>query len=305
MNVTIKQLQTFTTVARFGSFVEAATVLHVTPAALSISVRELESILGIRLLERTTRSVRLTSAGRQYLACAERVLLELRTADLCATDLRERGSGIVRIATTELVTLTLLLPALVAIRKHRPEIRPILIDIPGIEGAASVETGQADIAIAIQVPTDANIVATPLFRSQLHFVCESRHRLARRKKLHWDDIAAESLVFVGQGARLRIATQLPKHLEMNSTYEADNASAALAMVASGFGGAICSGYIKPIVLMHKLCIIPLVEPAVIRPFVLYTMKSSDHAPTITLHKKLLSEHFAHAKNTCIESHAFA
>ncbi len=302
MSVTIRQLQIFSTVAMCGSFVEASKLLHVTPAALSIAVRDLESTLGIQLLDRTTRSVRLTGGGREYLSCAERVLMELRTTELCATDLRDRGSGIVRIATTPLITLTLLIPALTEIRRKRPDIRPVLTEASSAQGVALVEMGQADMAIAMRTTTNENLEATPLFTSQLHFVCDNQHRFAQRKRVQWREICLEPLIFIAEGAGLRLRAELPKQLHLQSTYEADHPSAALAMVASGFGAAICSGFVKPITRMHKLRFIPLVEPSIIRSFAIYTMKSSQHTPAIELHKKMLSNYFHRARSRCIESY---
>jgi len=298
---TFRQLQTFAVVAQFESFVDASKLLHVTPAALSISIKELEETLGFRLFDRTTRSVKLTDAGRQYLSCVERILAELRTSELCARDLRDRGSGIVRIATTQLITLTLLLPAFATIRAKRPEVRPILLTISGDEGATSVEIGQADIAIATQTPTNENVEAIPLFRSKVYFVCDSGHRFARRKQVRWGEIGSEPLVFVGQGARLRIFAQLPLHLIPTNTIDAGNVSAALAMVASGFGSAICSGYVKPITQMHKLRAIVISEPFIVRTVSMFSMHSSVNAPSVALHKRLLSEYFAISSNRYVEN----
>ena len=64
MQVKIRHLKAFDAAVRLGSFVEAAGALHVTPAALSLAMRELESALGFQVMERTTRRLQLTDAGR-------------------------------------------------------------------------------------------------------------------------------------------------------------------------------------------------------------------------------------------------
>src|SRR5262245_31445355 len=107
MDIKIRQLRALDAIVRLGSFVEAARVLHVTPAALSLAIRELEDRLGFSVLERTTRSLRLTEAGRGYLPLAQRVLTELEDADRFAEAL-QMGHGVVRVATTQVIIGSLL-----------------------------------------------------------------------------------------------------------------------------------------------------------------------------------------------------
>src|SRR5690349_16408755 len=74
--VELRQLRYFEAVARHASFTRAAEELHVVQSALSQQVRRLEQELGVELMERTSRSVRLTSAGEAVLVRARRVLEE-------------------------------------------------------------------------------------------------------------------------------------------------------------------------------------------------------------------------------------
>ena len=71
MNLTLKQLRAFVAVAESGSFTAAARRLHVTPSALSLTTKELESAIGARLFERSGRRVRLTRSGEIVLRFAD------------------------------------------------------------------------------------------------------------------------------------------------------------------------------------------------------------------------------------------
>ena len=71
-----------------GSFVEAGHALHVTPAALSTVIKDLEETLRFRVFDRTTRRVDLSEMGRQYFHYAEQVLIDLRKAEMFATTWR-------------------------------------------------------------------------------------------------------------------------------------------------------------------------------------------------------------------------
>ena len=128
MNVTLRQLHAFHAVARLGSFVAAAKALHVTPSALSNLVRELEDSLGFRLLERTTRRVRLSAAGASYYENAERVLRAVNDAKLRAEDLKSGLTSTVRVAATQLVCWAVLPALLSAFRAQEPNVRVLVTD---------------------------------------------------------------------------------------------------------------------------------------------------------------------------------
>src|SRR6188474_101834 len=82
MNVTTRQLKAFVLTARHQSFSRAAEELFITQSGMSVLVRELETQLGFRLFERTTRKVMLTEPGSKFLPVADRSLRELETAAL-------------------------------------------------------------------------------------------------------------------------------------------------------------------------------------------------------------------------------
>src|SRR5690348_3192834 len=80
IDFTSRQLRAFLLVAQYRSFTRAAGTLFITPSGLSVLIRELETQLGARLFDRTTRHVALTSSGSELLVAAERNLQELDSA---------------------------------------------------------------------------------------------------------------------------------------------------------------------------------------------------------------------------------
>ena len=81
MNVTFRQLQVFVEVAQQGSMTRAAEALHLTPPAVSMQVKELESQVGLPLFDRQGRAVMLSTAGEYFLVHARRLLAALKEAD--------------------------------------------------------------------------------------------------------------------------------------------------------------------------------------------------------------------------------
>ncbi|HEY0635786.1 MAG TPA: LysR family transcriptional regulator [Gammaproteobacteria bacterium] len=104
------QLHTFTRVAERGSFSAAARDLQVTQSAVSKAVTALEQTLGVRLLNRTTRSVSLTEAGRTYYERCRRILADLAEADAAAAGLHVHITGAIKIAAPVPFGLTFISP---------------------------------------------------------------------------------------------------------------------------------------------------------------------------------------------------
>ena len=74
MNITFRQLRIAVEVARLGSMARAAELLHLTPPAVSMQVKELESQVGLQLFDRQGRTATLTSAGEHFIVHARRLL---------------------------------------------------------------------------------------------------------------------------------------------------------------------------------------------------------------------------------------
>ncbi|MCA3932556.1 LysR family transcriptional regulator, partial [Burkholderia sp.] len=97
----IGELTTFITIAEQRSFSGAARILGVSPSALSHAIRHLEARLGVRLFNRTTRSVALTEAGEQLLLRVRPAVADLEDALNDAATARNRPSGQIRISASE------------------------------------------------------------------------------------------------------------------------------------------------------------------------------------------------------------
>src|SRR5258708_1119914 len=80
MEVSTRQLRAFRLAAQHHNFARAAEALFITPSGLSVLIKELESRVGFRLFDRTTRHVELTPHGREFLAVIQRILEELDVA---------------------------------------------------------------------------------------------------------------------------------------------------------------------------------------------------------------------------------
>lgn len=167
----LADLAAFATVARELSFTRAASQLGMTQSSLSHAIRRLEGRLGLRLLNRTTRSVAPTEAGERLLRTL-RPAFEGIDAEIDAlTSLRERPAGSIRITTAEHAAETVLLPKLQRFLPAYPDIRVEIMldhgltDIVAAHFDAGIRLGEqvAKDMIAVRVGPDFRmaVVATP------------------------------------------------------------------------------------------------------------------------------------------------
>ena len=162
-----QDLAAFIVVAREGSFTRAAAQLGVTPSALSHAIRGLEERIGLRLLNRTTRSVTTTEAGQRLCEQLEPHFLDIQSAIDQVGELRDAPSGTVRISASSHAIDTLLWPRLQPLLERYPDIRlelsadSRLVDIAADRFDAGVRLGEqlAPGMVAVRIGPDLRMAA--------------------------------------------------------------------------------------------------------------------------------------------------
>src|SRR4030095_9920391 len=119
----INDILAFLAVAQERSFTRAAARLGISQSALSHTIRQLESRLGVRLLTRTTRSVSPTEAGARLLHNVAPRLEESEAEIQAVTELREKPAGTIRVTATEYAADAILLPKLARLLRAYPDIK--------------------------------------------------------------------------------------------------------------------------------------------------------------------------------------
>jgi DNA-binding transcriptional LysR family regulator len=261
MQVKTRHLRALDAAARLGSFVEAARALHLSPAALSLAIRELEEGVGFKVLERTTRRLRLTEAGSGYLSCAQRVLAELDAAERYARGV-QAGHSVVRIATTQTVIATLLTQVLRDVHAEFSGIRLQPLDVAASGIYSALVDGHADLAIGVSIPSDEDFESTPLFVSRWFGYLATTHALGRRRRLAWGDLARQTLYMTKSSNYLKLRAALGKDIDLENVQESTTATAGMAMAAAGSGIAVFPAYARPLAKVLGVIGIPIESPAV-------------------------------------------
>ncbi len=241
MKMDFDGVQAFVAVAERGGFSRAARELHLTQTALSRRIQKLEAYLGLTLLNRTTRRVELSAVGRDFLPQARAIVQQMTQAVERLKDMSRRGSGQVVLACIPSMT-THVLPEL--IRRYaqlHPGNRFQLHDGSSQEVRQALLSGRAELGIAVQGESHAELAERVLFADPLVFLCRAPHPLLARGAARWADLRDAELVSVSgfTATRVFMDYQLAKRgLRLQGQYEVQHHATAINLVAAGVGVAI-------------------------------------------------------------------
>ncbi|MGJ8527125.1 LysR family transcriptional regulator [Maritalea sp.] len=162
----IRALEYFMKVAETGSFSAAAALFGVPPSSISRRIQDLEASLGVNLLHRTTRSVRLTEIGSIYLDQIRPAVGAIAYADQIVGNQSEEPSGLLRITTSPSYGRLHLLPALDKLRRLYPK---LIVDIELTDKVANLATNDVDIAV--------RATTTPPERAVARKLCDDNYQI--------------------------------------------------------------------------------------------------------------------------------
>lgn len=152
-------LNAFLTVAEERSFTRAAGRLNTSQSALSHTIRRLETRLGVRLLNRTTRSVAPTEAGERLIGTLRPALDGIGAELIALSALREKPAGTIRITTAEHAAKTILWPAL---ERLLPDYPDIVVEVFLDMGLTDIVTEQFDAGVRMGEQIAKDMIAVPI-----------------------------------------------------------------------------------------------------------------------------------------------
>lgn len=290
MNITIRQIQSFLQVAALGSFTRAAEKLHTMQPALSQQVRDLEAELGIRLFDRTTRRVELTEGGVEFRNIAAKIIEDLEAAARNAHDLAERKRGRVVVAAPPLLAAAVVPRAIADFRRQYPGLSVRLIDARSDQIVELVRSGQVDCGIGTFHAGEEGITSSVLARDSLMVFCPSRHPLARRRAVSWQELDGLTLVTLTRDSGIRLLVEVgfeAARIKLVPAYEVAQITTALAMVEEDLGIAVLPTYAWAGARALNISAAPL-EPAIARDISLITRAGRSIAPAVATFTRFLS-----------------
>jgi DNA-binding transcriptional LysR family regulator len=275
----LSDLQAFIAVVRLSSFRAAAQSLPLSQPALSRRIEKLESALGVKLLDRTTRSVRLSNVGREFAQKMQVLLDELDATILGIEDLAAQRNGVVTVASVPSATRYFLPQVLQRFHTRFPHIRVRLYDAHANDGLSAVAKGEADFGLNFLGQQEAGMQFTPLLQERFVLACRTDHPLAQRRTVKWRDLVNYPYLSVGtsSGNRLLIERALADtDLRPVPIFEARHVNTILGLVEAGLGVAVV-----PQLALSKtgvVCGVSLTAPVVKRQLGLLTQRGRSLSP---------------------------
>ena len=269
IDFTSRQLRAFLLAAQHHSFSRAAGALFITPSGLSVLIRELESQLGARLFDRTTRHVELTAAGTDLLAVVQRNLQELDGAMSRIGQPTAETQVSLSLGAPPLLMASVLVPAIKEFRSQRQDVRFQLLDtdIPNV--MQKVQSGALDIGMGLFFKHLPGVRRVPLYRFSLMVIRSGNHHQSARATTTWSALKGEKLISLPPSIPLQ--QLVDRHLEKAAVaHQADSVvnylSTQIAMAEAGHGIAIIPSYGLPACRGRKLVISRLINPVVLLDF---------------------------------------
>lgn len=245
----LRHLRYFVAVARTLSFRGASEDLHLSTPALSKQIKDLENELGVRLLDRDTKHVRLTNAGSVFLNEAHAILAHAgRAADL-AREAAKGSRGRLAIGNIGPITANLIATRLATFCAHYPDVEIDLIDMDVPSQIAALHEGEIHIGFvtAAAVKTlPAYFKSVSVFTTPLMAALSSDHRLASLSTIPLAELAKERLYCISSGkqslhrAYIRTLMEGRGH-KARQLVDVKGFESLLAMIAGGQGASLLAG----------------------------------------------------------------
>jgi len=236
----VRHLETLAAIRDGGSLQEAAERLHLTQSALSHQLRDLETRLGVPLLNRRTRPARLTTAGLRILALADDVLPRLRATERELQRLARGRTGRLHLAIDCHSCFQWLMPALDAFRAQWPDVALDLSAAFSFAPLPALVRGDLDLVVTSDPQPLEAVTYLPLFRYELVLAVSEMNPLAAIRHIAPEQLADQTLItYPVDRQRLDVFTAFldPADVEPAAVRKAELTPIIAQLVASNRGVA--------------------------------------------------------------------
>jgi DNA-binding transcriptional LysR family regulator len=261
MNITFRQLRVFAEVAKLGSVQRAADALHLTPPAVSMQIKEIESQVGLPLFDRAGRRLSLSTAGEYFLVYARRLLGTLKEAEDAMARFKQVESGLLSVGMVS--SAKYFLPQMLAqFHAEHPAIEVRLRLGSREHLVALMQANEVDLTIMGRPPKDFPNRAEPFAMHPHVLVTAPTHPFAQAESVPAAALAREAFIVRerGSGTRAALEEYLDNYrlqpmfvMEMNST------EAIKQAVMAGLGVSLISLHTIGLEWRNGLIAAPAVE----------------------------------------------
>lgn len=283
-DLTSRQLQTVLALAEYGSFIAAASLLKTSQPAVTRTIKHVEDVLGIKLFDRSTRSVQITAAGKEFVAVAARMLNDLKITLRSMRELSDQRRGQIIISSIMSVANGKLPGLVSAYRLDHPGIELHVRD--GVHGTVieDVRSGAADFGITYLDELPEPFLSVRVGSEGFTVVLPKKHELASRKTLSLSDLKDVPLVSLPSDSRTRRVIDGAASsvgLSLNHVVTVSQFATMLGFVRAGIGLAIAPKSGVASFLGKELSAVPIRGRPLARDLGIITLKEREPSPAAT------------------------
>lgn len=241
IDLNLRQLQAFVTVARLASFTRAAQLLHLSQPALTKQIQQLEETLGVRLLDRNTRTVGTTRIGKELAPAVDQLLREISAVVVNTKELAEKSRGVARIAALPSVSSTFLPRVIAQFKKTYPGISVVLKDVLAERLVEMVKAEDVDFGVGSLNAADPEIQFKVLLTDRIVAVFPPGFGFEKMKAVRLKALGGVPLILTDKESSVRrLVDRAFESIGIFAVpaYEATYMSTAAGMVKAGLGIAL-------------------------------------------------------------------
>ncbi|MDJ0878162.1 MAG: hydrogen peroxide-inducible genes activator [Halieaceae bacterium] len=234
----VRQLEYFVAVSRFGSFRRAAEELGISQPTITAQVAQLEKTLAVVLFERGRGGATPTPAGRQLLPIARRTLEELDNLLATAGTASSSGAAIYRLGVKSTLGPYILPRILPAVHARYRHLKLYVREEPPSRLEAALENGDLDLVLTALPTNSSELDGEQLLKEDIKLVMSADHPLADKPVLTPADLAGAQILTTQEGHKLtRMVEQIATRFgaEVLRDYEGTSLDALRLMVVMGMG----------------------------------------------------------------------
>lgn len=291
MALNLHHLRLFAAVADERGFGRAAAVLRLSQPAISRAIAELERGVGVPLLDRSGKAVRLTDAGERLYARARELFGVERAAEQELSELRGLQGGVLRVAASTTIATYVLPKLLGQFRASHPGVRITVSSANTRSVAKMLLEWRVDIALAEGPVSNQRMDVRPWMEDELVLIASPTHRFARGRRAPLADLAAESFIVrePGSGTREVMRRALEAHgVKLGRTMRLGGTEAIKQGVAAGLGLAFVSkAAVGDQVALGTITVVPVPGLSIGRTFAELRLRGRAASPAAQAFAELL------------------
>lgn len=262
----LRHLRYFIAVAKNLNFSEASRRLHVAQAAISQTILDLEDELGVKLLSRNRRSVKLTAAGNAFFAEAQGIMLRADGARMAAQRASRGEIGSLRIGFLPCAAGPFLPELIKSYRKQFPNVEVQLRDMNTEQQLKAFDDGKIDIGFSRPFSRERakEFCSEVVYEDRMEIVLPAGHVLAKKSVVNLKDLSGETfLEYYRRGAPALfsevISTCRKAGFSPKTILEFEEMSSVILAVESGLGVSLTLGFVRG--LLTRDSVVRQINPA--------------------------------------------